>query len=449
MPIVAWCRTRPLPRRTGLLAVLLAFVVAAATAPAVAAASAGRTPVVFVHGQQGSAQQWQSNAKRFSSNGYADRLLHAYEYDTSVATNDAAVAGLDGFIAAVLARTGASAVDVIAHSRGTAVAQSYLSTPERAASVRRYVNVDGRSSAALPGGVPTLALWGSLQPNGSIGGATNVRLPHLGHTETTTSAEGFSHIHRFLAGRDAATTGVRPEPPALVGIAGRAVYFPQNQGAAGLLRVWELDDRTGARRVARQSVAIGADGAFGPLRVNGRKHYELVLEREGQQTYHYYFEPFERSDLFLRLQVSGPGGIGDLVDKCPGSSAVTVVRNREWWADQATDNDRLEFNGVDLLSPAVAPRVRQVLAGFAFDDGCDGVSTPGTPVPPFGSLPFLTAVDTYLPARADAGGTIRVTQTARGGEGRSRTIAVPNRPSDRDTISVQFKDYLDTAFGGR
>ncbi|MEO6083750.1 MAG: hypothetical protein ABIQ18_11670 [Umezawaea sp.] len=439
----------PIVARPRLLVVLLAVVLAGATVPAANASSAGRTPVIFVHGQQGSAQQWQSNAKRFSSNGYPDRLLHAYEYDTSIPTNDAAVAGLDGFIAAVLARTGASAVDVIAHSRGTSVVQTYLATPERAALVRRYVNVDGQSSATPPGGVPTLALWGSLQPNGSIGGATNVYLPLLGHTETTTSAEGFGHIYRFLNGRGAATTSVRPEPPALVRIAGRAVYFPQNQGAAGLLRVWELDDRTGARRVARQSVQVGSDGAFGPLRVNGRKHYELALEREGQRSYHFYFEPFERSDLFLRLQVSGPGGVGDLVDKCAGSSAFTVVRNREWWADQATDNDRLAFNGVDLLSPAVAPRARQVIAGFAFDDNCDGVSVPGTPLPPFGSLPFLTGVDTYLPAQPDADGSIRVTETARGSGGRSRTVAVPNWPSDRNAISLQFKDYLDRAFGGR
>jgi pimeloyl-ACP methyl ester carboxylesterase len=444
MPIVAWCRTRPRS-----LVVLLAAVLAAVTAPPAVASPAVCPPVVFVHGQQGSAQQWQSTAKRLSSNGYPDRLLHAYEYDTSVATNDAAVAGLDGFIAAVLARTGATSVDLVAHSRGTTVAHTFLATPARAALVRRYVNLDGRSSATPPGGVPTLALWGSLQPTGSIGGATNVYLTHLGHTETATSAESFGHVHRFLTGRDAATTEVRPEPPGLVRIAGRAVHFPQNQGVDGLLRVWELDDRTGARRTARQSVAVGADGAFGPLRVDGRKHYELVLEREGQQTYHYYFEPFERSDLFLRLQVSGPGGIGDLVDRCPASSAVTVVRNREWWADQATDNDRLEFDGVDLLAPAVAPRVRQVLAGFVFDDGCDGASVPGTPVPPFGSLPFLTAVDTSLPAQPDARGTIRVTQVPRGGAGRTRTIAVPNWPSAEHSTSVQFKDYLDRAFGGR
>jgi len=405
-------------------------------------ASGGRTPVIFVHGQQGSAHQWQSNAKRFSANGYADDLLYSYEYDTSVPTNDQAVAGLDTFIAGVRARTGASTVDIIAHSRGTTVMHTYLATPARAALVRRYVNVDGRSSAALPGGVPTLALWGSLQPNGNIGGATNVRLPHLGHTETATSAESFWHMHQFLRDRPPITTEVTPEPPGRVEIAGRAVNFPQNSGVAGRLQVWEVDDRTGARHGRpAHDVRTRADGSFGPLKVNGRNHYELVLLRDGQQTYHFYFEPFERTDRFLRLQVSGPGGIADYIDKCPTHTAVTVLRGREWWSDQP-DNDRLEFNDVNVLDPAVAPRARQVLAAFAFDDGCDRTSVLGSALPPFNALPFLTAVDAYLPTDPPAS-TIEVTEVVRGADGESRTVAVPNWPSDQHSVVVQFKDYLD------
>ncbi len=428
-----------------LVALIAALVSTVAPAPARADAL---TPIVFVHGQQGSAQQWQSNAKRFSGNGYPDALLHAYEYDTSIPTNDHAIAGLEAFIAGVKARTGASEVDVIAHSRGTTVMHTYLSVPERAASVRKYVNVDGRSSAAPPGGVPTLALWGSLQPNGSIGGATNVHLTSLGHTETTTSADGFAHMHRFLRGRPAFTTRVLPEPPALVRIAGRATYYPQNEGVAGVVQVWELDSRTGARLgLPRHSVRTGADGSFGPLAVNGRKHYELVVLRDGQLPYHSYFEPFERSDRFVRLQVSRPGGITDNIDRCPTHSALTITRNREWWSDQP-DSDRLELNGVNVLEPAVSPRLRQVIAAFAFDDHCDRVSTPGVALPPFATLPFLTGVDAYLPARADGRGTIRVTQTARGSEGRTRTIAVPNWPSDAHAVTVQFKDYLDGGTGG-
>jgi hypothetical protein len=221
--------------------------------------------------------------------------------------------------------------------------------------------------------------------------------------------------------------------------------FPQNSGVAGRLQVWEVDDSTGARRGRpAHDVRTRGDGSFGPLKVNGRKHYEIVLLREGQQTYHFYFEPFERTDRFLRLQVSGPGGIGDYVDKCPTHTALTVLRGREWWSDQP-DADRLELDGVNLLDPAVAPRVRQVLAAFAFDDGCDRVSTPGSVLPPFNALPFLTAVDTYLPTQPPA--PVRVTEVVRGSGGATRTVAVPNWPSDQHSVTVQFKDYLDRRFG--
>ncbi|WP_113696994.1 alpha/beta hydrolase domain-containing protein [Amycolatopsis albispora] len=399
------------------------------------------TPVIFVHGHQGSAHQWQSNAKRFSANGYADKLLYSFEYDTSIPTNDHAITGLDAFIADVRSRTGASTVDIIAHSRGTTVMHAYLAAPERAALVRRYVNVDGRSSAKQPGGVPTLALWGGLQPEGNIGGAVNVRLPHLGHTETTTSAESFAHMHQFLRDRPPITTEVTPEPPGLVEIAGRAVYFPQNTGISGRLQVWEV--RGGKRHgLPVHDLQTAADGSFGPLKINGHKHYELALLRAGQQTYHFYFEPFERSDRFLRLQVSGPGGIGEYVDKCPTHTAVTVLRGREWWSDQP-DGDQLAFNGVNVLAPAVAPRLRQVLAAFAFDDHCDLASTPGVALPPFNALPFLAGVDTYLPADPGAAAAIDVTQVARGSGGQERTVPVVNWPSDGHSVTVQFKDYLD------
>ncbi|UVS81523.1 alpha/beta hydrolase domain-containing protein [Actinokineospora sp. UTMC 2448] len=393
-------------------------------------------PVVFVHGQQGSAQQWQSQAKRFAVNGHDPDLLSAFEYDTTVPTNDHAVSGLRAHIADVLARTGAEKVDVVAHSRGTTVMHAYLADPARAATVRRYVNVDGRSSAAPPGDVPTLALWGNLQPGGSIGGAVNVRLTHLGHTETTTSAESFGHIHAFLTGRAPVTTAVLPEPPGRVVIAGRAVLFPQNSGVAGTLEVWRVDPRTGAREHRRHAVALAADGSFGPLRVNGREHYELALVRPGLPVHHFYFEPFERDDRFVRLPVSGPGGIGDHVDRCAGHTAVTVTRNREWWAGA----DRLRIGGVDVLTPAHAPPVRQVIAAFAFDDGCDGVTDLAAPPHPFGSLPFLTAADLHVPASPQADGTVAVAQTPRG-EARTRTVNVPTWPSDAHGVTVQFSDH--------
>ena len=209
---------------------LFVCLVVAAALPAAGAAKAKPTPVIFVHGGSGSAQQFESDAMRFTSNGFPQGRLFAYEYDTSGSSNDAAIANLDGFIASVKAATGAAQVDVLAHSRGTTVMHAYLgSSPERAASVRRYVNFDGRTAASPPGGVPTLAIWGEGDPGRVIGGAENVRFPNKAHTEVTTSRESFAAVYEFLNGAPPETRNVLPEKPSKVTVSGRALHFPANR----------------------------------------------------------------------------------------------------------------------------------------------------------------------------------------------------------------------------
>ena len=86
-----------------------------------------RLPIVFVHGQLGSAQQFETQAMRFTSNGYPQELLFAFEYDTNQDVNP--LEDLDAFLDGVLAETGASQVYAIGHSRGTSVWTEYLEAP--------------------------------------------------------------------------------------------------------------------------------------------------------------------------------------------------------------------------------------------------------------------------------------------------------------------------------
>ncbi|MGY1831955.1 esterase/lipase family protein [Geodermatophilus sp. SYSU D01180] len=233
-------------RRSRWTVALLGAALAAAVVPGTAAAApaggdGGRLPIVFVHGSSGSAAQFQSQFQRFTSNGWDQDLLFAYEYDTSGPDNTAAIAGLGPFVDAVLEETGADQVLLAAHSRGTTVSHAYLADPAHAAEVARYVNLDGRSSATPPGGVPTLAVWGEWNSPpaprrgsvGAIGGAENLYDPDQGHTETASSARTFAAVYRFFTGSAPHTTDVLPEPPGQVTVAGRAVLFPQNQGYAG------------------------------------------------------------------------------------------------------------------------------------------------------------------------------------------------------------------------
>jgi pimeloyl-ACP methyl ester carboxylesterase len=433
--------------------------------PAQAGAHPPRLPIVFVHGNSGSVQQFETQFQRFASNGYPEDLLFAYEYDTSVPDNTAAVAGLGPFIDGVLARTGARQVLLAAHSRGTTVSHAYLADPAHAAEVDKYVNLDGRGAASPPGGVPTLAEWGEWQspPDpvlgtvGAIGGAENVYNRQFGHTETASSAKTFADIYRFWFGKPPRTTAVLPERH--VSVSGRVVLFPANTGYAGTtLDVWAVD-RTGHRRHHVADYAIDATGAFGPLKVKRHTGYEFAVTREDRSVHHFYQPPFTRDDQFLRLNTGRPDeGLEAFTKHDPRHVNLTLVRSREMWGDQP-DSDVLTVDGLNVLTPAVAPRTSpggpngstgEVNALFLTDVGArtaTGYADPDQRTDlgkgqlfPFDNITFLAAADVFVPADPRAKGTVVLAMDPRGSGGKD-VIAVPDWPSDHHRISVTFPDY--------
>lgn len=424
-------------------------------------------PVVFVHGSSGSAAQFQSQAMRFTSNGYPQRLLYAFEYDTSVGfdeNGEQVLASLDAFLDGVLAETGAEAVNTIGHSRGTTVMTSYLDGfPGGAEKVARYVNIDGRAPDALPGGVPTIGIWGEWNSGGdyAIGGRTaqigpdpdaNHYFPHKSHTEVATSAEAFALMYEFFTGRAPRTTDVVPEPPGRVSIAGRAVIFPQNSGYAGAtVELWRVDPDTGYRigHKPRYAETLDDSGAFGPLRVNGQKHYELALVRTDGSVHHFYQQPFARSDHFVRLNTSLPGtGIEGYIPRSEARSSLVVSRQREFWGDQGDEADELRIDGLDVLTDTISPRSDVILAAFAFDAGAPGTDLDAGVPFPFGFLSFLTAADVAIEAASPPDDVVSVSLRTRGGE-RVDVLNVPNWPSTTNRVTLQFRDYVQEAYGYR
>jgi len=447
-------------RKIGILCVALALILALVIPSAVSAKGnlpftppppPNVKPIVFVHGGAGSAQQFESQAMRFASNGWPVDLMFAFEYDSTFATQNMSmvIARLDAFVDSVLAQTGADKVYLMGHSLGTMVSHTYLATPSHAAKVAKYVNIDGAIAAALPGGVPTLAIWaqlagtGAINPPRAIVGATNVLLPGQFHVQSATSAEAFAAMYAFFTGQPPATTDILPEPPGQVEIAGRAVFFPANKGVGdATVEIWEVDGATGYRiydePVATCTVSGTGyyDGAWGPVQVNGLKHYEIVLLREGFRPHHFYFEPFMRSDYFVRLQTSPPGGIGDYMDRSDNHSNIVVTRQKDW-----RDEDVLQVNGVSVL-PALAPIRKNLIGLFIYDKGADGASNLSAPIPYYHAITFMSGVDLYMPAADPPDGTISLVVTPRGGGGKTQVINLPNWASSEHAISVVVNDYV-------
>jgi pimeloyl-ACP methyl ester carboxylesterase len=430
------------------LALIFPYATSAYTGPEL---PQGVEPVIFVHGGAGSAQQFESQAMRFASNGWPADLLFAFEYDSTFATQSffAVIARLDAFVDSVLAQTGAAQVYLMGHSLGTFVSQTYLSVPPYAAKVAKYVNIDGGTASAPPGGVPTLAIWaelagtGVVNPPRAIVGATNVLLKGQFHVQSATSAEAFAAMFEFFTGEPPATTDIIPVPPGQVRLAGRAVFFPANMGVGdATVEIWEVNDATGARKYDEPEATYTLsgtgyyDGTWGPFEANGMKHYEFVIVREGFRPHHFYFEPFMRSNYFVRLQTSPPGGIGEGMDQSPNHSNIVVTRQNDW-----RDEDVLEING-DCVLPAICGIAKNLIGLFIYDKDADGVSDLSQPVPLYHAITFMSGVDLYMPAAEPPDGTISIVVTPRWGSGKTQVINVPNWASSEHAMSVIVNDYV-------
>jgi pimeloyl-ACP methyl ester carboxylesterase len=396
-------------------------------------------PIVFVHGGTGSGAQYESQAMRFASNGYPPSYIRVHEYDSlfSINTQAEVLAGLDTLVAQVLAETGADKIDLLGHSLGTALMQAYLSSPARAANVAHYVNIDGATADAPPGGVPTLAIWGAGNPARQIVGADNVYFPNQTHVQVATSAESFAAQYAFFNGAPPATTDILPEPRVQLG--GRAVIFPQNIGVDDAsLEIFEVDGDTGARlRVDPDATypLSSPSGAFGPFDAIGGRHYEFVIVRAGERRHHFYTQPVVRSDYLIRLLTVEPDSpFSTNTDISDDTSTLVITRYREFWGDQGPNSDVLRINGLDIISPTNSPVSKRVNGIFVFDDDLDGVNDLVTPNAFYFALPFITAADVFIPASDPPTGVIHLESTSRGGL--TAAINVPNWASSGHAVSI-------------
>lgn len=415
-------------------------------------------PVLFIHGGAGSASQFESQAQRFMANGYPRSHLAVFEYDTSEATRIAEPAvvierhaRLNALIDELLRTTGAEQIDLMGHSLGTGVSAIYLeSSPEHAAKVAHYVNIDGRAADAPPGQVPTLALWGQYVTEEVTGGDNVYPEPDapVGHIEVATSADSFTRMYRFFNGEDPATNQVPPAEGEHVWIAGRANIFPQNIGAEGTtLRVFAVDPTTGVR-LADTPVyeqAVDSSGEWGPIRGEKNATYEFGLIRGTENADHYFYrEGYVQDSYFVRLNTSLPGsGVGALLTRSPAHANLNIGRDKELWGDQGDSNDVLTVNGTNVITAETAPLLKRLSSLFLHDRGADQQSSPGAPDPVLNAIPFISGMDLYLPAASPPDDVIAIELTPRGGEGAVQQINVPNWPSSEvRSISVQFRDYV-------
>jgi pimeloyl-ACP methyl ester carboxylesterase len=377
-------------------------------------------PVIFVHGLMGSGSQYRSQALRWASNGVDPNRIKVFNYNTAV--TDASK--LNAFVDSVRSEFGVSKVNLVGHSLGTAVVTGYVSA--QSAKVARFVLVDG---VGCPSGNNCLA----------------IRAANMGqtHVESSISAESFDQQYRFFTGKAPTTTAITPTPGP-VSISGFALALQTNNPSAGVQgQVWEVDSATGQRVGSAPTGAftVRADGSWGPVTVDNGKHYEITSSR-GDMSAHYYFEPFVRSDRNVHLITTPQGGAQDTnTNRGPNHVVMVVQRQREFWRSHGARNDVLRVTAGGQTANVFQNVTTDVIGVHMFDDtATPRVSSLGL-LNYFRSQAFQTGVDVYIPASADASGTVAVADTYRGDAGKVQRINVPNWPSSGHHVIIEFNDY--------
>jgi triacylglycerol lipase len=110
-------------RLAAFVSVIAICVTGAAFSPAGALAL---DPILFVHGWSGSASNWNTMIGRFEKDGYAKSQLRAYSYNTSQSNKTTAETIVKSEVEKLKKETGASKVDIVAHSMGSLNSRWYI-----------------------------------------------------------------------------------------------------------------------------------------------------------------------------------------------------------------------------------------------------------------------------------------------------------------------------------
>ncbi|MFN2376606.1 MAG: esterase/lipase family protein [Candidatus Binatia bacterium] len=98
-------------------------------------------PIVFVHGYSGWGGNWSQFVNWFKADGWVSDELYQFSYNSTGDSNQTSASKLGTYIQNVLVKTGASRVDIIAHSNGGLVARWYMAKLGGSAKVNQFVAI--------------------------------------------------------------------------------------------------------------------------------------------------------------------------------------------------------------------------------------------------------------------------------------------------------------------
>ena len=417
-----------------------------------------RTPIVFVHGQNGAGEQFERQAMHFTSNGYPASWIVPFDYNTAIRSGrrgaqrpdgpykSGTTDDLDALVDAVRKRTGFDKVNLVGHSRGTGESAAYLSDPERAAKIAHYATIGG-ADATNPNGVPSIAISGMGDfrpgPGASNGGKVGWMPAYQDHVMVCTSDESFWEVFTFFNGGEKPKT-IHMTPEERPQIAGYVKSYINNKPLEGAtVDVWSVTPETGARSAKKPLVTLTVDeeGKWGPFSAKAGQPYEFTVNGTAAKfAPHFYRTPFTHSDrlVYFRIAANHEDYRSSPFDGAPHllteSNSVFVVRHQN--GSMVPGVMTLKVNGMDLLVPPIVetttdPRQGATVAIYLADGNGNG-KTDMTTVEGFGGA-FVNSGDVFIPANSKKSVEFKLND---------HVINVPTLPgSEVGPISVVFEDF--------
>jgi triacylglycerol lipase len=132
-----------------------------------------RLPVLFVHGINGAAENWDSTRDHLAEDGWpADQLYARTFADPEWGCNNDNADTIDQWVGAILDETGAEQLTLVAHSMGTLSSRYYLKNLGGTDLVNRYVTLGGMHHGLLSSCSPDFpfkpCVWDELCATGEF-----------------------------------------------------------------------------------------------------------------------------------------------------------------------------------------------------------------------------------------------------------------------------------------
>jgi triacylglycerol esterase/lipase EstA (alpha/beta hydrolase family) len=217
-------------RLVALISTLAVSVTGMALAPA---SSMAVDPILFVHGYARSSSDWNTMIKNFEKDGYSKSYLSAYSYNTSQSNKVDAEKEVKPRVEALLKATGATKVDIIAHSMGSLNTRWYIKFLGGETTVDDWVSLGGPNHGTnfanfcfstscvemragskflselnagdeTPGAVSYGTWWSPcdeiINPDSSVPltGATNTETACISHLALLSDATVYSQVREFV-----------------------------------------------------------------------------------------------------------------------------------------------------------------------------------------------------------------------------------------------------------